>query len=61
MSDASHTGIHYRWKDIDQLDIFTPKLRLYFLPNFGTYLARFETKLDAKQQPQRFKLEKINR
>src|SRR5690606_33240663 len=56
---ASHTGIHYRWKDIDQLEHFYSQVKALFPAKFWHLLGQdLQTKLDAKQQPQLFKLAK---
>ena len=58
---ASHTGIHYRWKDIDQLEHFYSQVKALFPAKFWHLLGQdLQTKLDAKQQPQLFKLAKAS-
>lgn len=56
---ASHTGIHYRWKDIDQLEHFFSQVKDLFPAKFWHLLGQdLQKKLNAKQQPQLFKLAK---
>ncbi|MHA3097455.1 site-specific integrase [Acinetobacter brisouii] len=56
---ASHTGIHYRWKDIDQLEIFYSHVKDLFPAKFWHLLGQeVLTKLDVKRQPQLYKLAK---
>lgn len=58
---ASHTGIHYRWKDINQLEYFYSQVKALFPAKFWHLLGQdLETRLDAKQQPQLFKLAKAS-
>ena len=58
---ASHTGIHYRWKDIDQLEYFYSQVKALFPTKFWHLLGQdLQTKLDGKQQPQLFKLAKAS-
>ena len=58
---ASHTGIHYRWKDIDQLEHFYSQVKALFPAKFWHLLGQdLQTKLDGKQQPQLFKLAKAS-
>lgn len=58
---ASHTGIHYRWKDINQLEHFYSQVKALFPAKFWHLLGQdLQTKLDAKQQPQLFKLAKAS-
>ena len=58
---ASHTGIHYRWKDIDQLEHFYSQVKALFPTKFWHLLGQdLQTKLNAKQHPQLFKLAKAS-
>ena len=58
---ASHTGIHYRWKDIDQLEHFFSQVKDLFPAKFWHLLGQdLQIKLDTKQQPQLFKLAKVS-
>ena len=58
---ASHTGIHYRWKDINHLEHFYSQVKALFPAKFWHLLGQdLQTKLDAKQQPQLFKLAKAS-
>ncbi len=58
---ASHTGIHYRWKDIDQLEHFFSQVKDLFPAKFWHLLGQdLQIKLDTKQQPQLFKLAKAS-
>lgn len=58
---ASHTGIHYRWKDIDQLEHFYSQVKALFPAKFWHLFGQdLQTKLDTKQQPQLFKLAKAS-
>ncbi|RKG52162.1 site-specific integrase [Acinetobacter cumulans] len=58
---ASHTGIHYRWKDIDQLEYFYSQVKTLFPAKFWHLLGQdLLTNLDAKKQPQLFKLAKAS-
>lgn len=58
---ASHTGIHYRWKDIDQLEHFYSQVKALFPAKFWHLLGQdLQTKLNVKQQPQLFKLAKAS-
>lgn len=58
---ASHTGIHYRWKDIEQLEHFYSQVKVLFPTKFWHLRGQdLQTKLNAKQQPQLFKLAKAS-
>lgn len=58
---VSHTGIHYRWKDINQLEHFYSQVKALFPAKFWHLLGQdLQTKLDAKQQPHLFKLAKAS-
>lgn len=58
---ASHTGIHYRWKDINQLEHFFSQVKVLFPAKFWHLLGQnLLTQLDPKQQPQLFKLARVS-
>ncbi len=58
---ASHTGIHYRWNKIDQLESFYSKVKDLFPPKFWHLLGQnLIESLDAKKQPLLKKLAKLN-
>jgi hypothetical protein len=58
---ASHTGIHYRWKDINHLEHFYSQVKALFPAKFWHLFGQdLQTKLDTKQQPQLFKLAKAS-
>lgn len=57
----SHTGIHYRWKDIDQLELFYSLAKDLFPHQFWHLLGKNLIELlDRKKQPLLFKLAKSN-
>lgn len=58
---ASHTGIHYRWNKIDQLESFYAKVKDLFPPKFWHLLGQdLVESLDTKKQPLLRKLAKSN-
>lgn len=58
---ATHTGIHYRWQNIDQLEYFYSQVEDLFPSKFWHLLGQdLQTKLNVKQQPKLFKLAKAS-
>ena len=58
---VSHTGIHYRWNKIDQLESFYSKVKDLFPHQFWHLLGQDLVKLlDTKKQPLLLKLAKSN-
>ena len=56
---ASHTGIHYRWNNINQLEFFYSHVKDLFPTKFWHLLGQdLLINLDAKKQPQLFQLAK---
>ncbi|MHA3116570.1 site-specific integrase [Acinetobacter sp. ANC 4635] len=57
----SHTGIHYRWKNIDQLELFYYSAKDLFPRQFWHLLGKNLIELlDAKKQPLLLQLAKLN-
>ncbi|WP_180025037.1 tyrosine-type recombinase/integrase [Acinetobacter sp. YH1901134] len=58
---VSHTGIHYRWNKIDQLESFYSNIKDLFPRQFWHLLGQDLAKLlDTKKQPLLLKLAKLN-
>ncbi|ESK38717.1 hypothetical protein P256_01536 [Acinetobacter nectaris CIP 110549] len=56
---ASHTGIYYRWKDINELESFYSQIKDLFPAKYWHLLGQdLQKNLDAKKQPELFKLAK---
>lgn len=57
----SHTGIHYQWNKIDQLELFYSKVKDLFPSQYWHLLGKDLVKLlDSKKQPLLLKLAKSN-
>ncbi|GAA5012364.1 hypothetical protein GCM10023206_21130 [Acinetobacter puyangensis] len=58
---VTHTGLYYPRNKIDQLELFFSQVKDLFPSNYWHLLGQnLETLLDAKQQPQLFKLSKLS-
>ena len=58
---TSHTGIHYRWRKIDDLELFYANVKELFPQKYWHLLGQnLEELLNAKKQPLLFKLAKLN-
>lgn len=56
----THTGLYYPRNKIDQLELFFSQVKDLFPSNYWHLLGKnLDTLLDAKQQPQLFKLSKL--